>query len=136
MISARAEGENTQVHFAGDLIEEGGPPIAFDGFPAEWGQTLRRLARLPSAPFVPGHGRSVARAFVERQALAFEQLADVCGRVDQETGDAEVHSAALAGLSDLTRAVLGSQATVAVGRYYQVRRGNYVDLSAESSTSR
>jgi glyoxylase-like metal-dependent hydrolase (beta-lactamase superfamily II) len=117
-----ADGE-TRAHFAGDLVEEAGPPVAFDGFPAEWGGTLRRLAQLPPAPFVPGHGRPVGRTFVEEQALAFEQLAEVCRNAGQDNPGADAtttRSAALAAISERTRAVLGTQTAVAVARYYQM----------------
>ena len=41
-IAIAVEGQD--VSFAGDLIEESGPPIVFEAFPADWGPTLRRLA--------------------------------------------------------------------------------------------
>jgi glyoxylase-like metal-dependent hydrolase (beta-lactamase superfamily II) len=136
VISVISHNGDTQVHFAGDIIEESGPPVAFDGFPSEWGETLRRLARLPSAPFIPGHGRPVPSTFVERQALAFEQLADVCRRASEGTNATEARLAALAGLSEHSRMVLGAQAPVAVDRYYQIARSDYVDLPPQSSTPR
>lgn len=136
VISVVSADEGTQVHFAGDLIEEAGPPVAFDGFPSEWGGTLRRLARLPAAPIVPGHGRPVTRAFVAEQALAFEQLAAVCRQAEQGNDAAGARAAALAGLSDHSRAVLGEQTTVAVERYFQVARSGYVDSTRDASTVR
>jgi len=40
---------------AGDLLVH--PiPYTFDGYPAEWSQTLRKMSQLPIATIVPGHG--------------------------------------------------------------------------------
>ena len=42
---------------AGDLITNtAGPPFMLDGYPGEWGATLRRLAQLDFATTLPGHG--------------------------------------------------------------------------------
>ena len=55
--------------FAGDLIEESGPPQFEDAFPLDWPDTLAgllpRLAE--TALVVPGHGAIVDKAFVHEQ---------------------------------------------------------------------
>lgn len=101
----------SDVVFAGDLIEEAGPPVAFEAFTADWGPTLRRLAAVEASTFLPGHGHAVDRAFVEGQAAAFEGVAAACAA---STSEAE----ALAAAPDHARAVLGGQLAATVGRYF------------------
>jgi glyoxylase-like metal-dependent hydrolase (beta-lactamase superfamily II) len=57
------------VVFAGDLVEESGPPQFDDAFPLDWPDTLAGLlSRLTgTGPVVPGHGAVVDRAFVREQ---------------------------------------------------------------------
>ena len=59
------------VMFAGDLVEESGPPAyGPDSFPLEWPAALERLAHWAAGAevrFVPGHGTVVDRDFVVRQ---------------------------------------------------------------------
>lgn len=54
---------------AGDLVEEGGPPMFGDGYPLEWPSTLVALLRLTSSGtvVVPGHGAIVDPDFVRAQ---------------------------------------------------------------------
>lgn len=99
------------VVFAGDLIEESAPPVAFEAFTAEWGPTLRRLADLDAATYLPGHGRAVDRAFVERQAAAFEAVSGACAAAATE-------AEAMASAPPEARAVLGGQLEAAVRRYF------------------
>jgi hypothetical protein len=49
------------VLFAGDLVEESGPPAFEDAHPAEWAPTLDRVLKQVHGPVVPGHGRPVDR---------------------------------------------------------------------------
>jgi glyoxylase-like metal-dependent hydrolase (beta-lactamase superfamily II) len=60
---------DANVLVAGDLVEEGGPPVFGDGYPLEWPATLASLLRLCSADtvVVPGHGAVVDTAFVRAQ---------------------------------------------------------------------
>jgi glyoxylase-like metal-dependent hydrolase (beta-lactamase superfamily II) len=60
---------DADVVFAGDLVEESGPPQFDDAYPLDWPDTLTALgARLgPHTSVVPGHGRPVDRAFVAAQ---------------------------------------------------------------------
>ncbi len=55
--------------FAGDLIEESGPPQFDDAYPLDWPDTLAgllmRLAE--TSPVIPGHGTIVDKAFVREQ---------------------------------------------------------------------
>jgi glyoxylase-like metal-dependent hydrolase (beta-lactamase superfamily II) len=97
--------------YAGDLIEESAPPVAFEAFTGEWGPTLRRLAALDASAYLPGHGRAVDRAFVERQAAAFEAVSEACAAAGTE-------AEALAAVSADARAVLGGQLEPAVRRYF------------------
>jgi glyoxylase-like metal-dependent hydrolase (beta-lactamase superfamily II) len=58
-----------EVVLAGDLVEEGGPPMFGDGYPLEWPETLAALVRLasPGTSVVPGHGAIVDLDFVRAQ---------------------------------------------------------------------
>ena len=55
------------VVFAGDLVEEGGPPYFGDSYPLEWPATDVALLGLAKGPVVPGHGAIVDAAFVRDQ---------------------------------------------------------------------
>lgn len=55
------------VVFAGDLVEEGSPPVFSDGFPIVWPTTLSRVLEGISPLVVPGHGDVVDRTFVAAQ---------------------------------------------------------------------
>ena len=67
------------VVFAGDLVEESGPP-QYDELsdPAEWPATNRRLLELIGAGdlVVPGHGEVVDRRFVAGQLAELERAAN------------------------------------------------------------
>jgi glyoxylase-like metal-dependent hydrolase (beta-lactamase superfamily II) len=67
---------DTSVVFAGDVVEESGPPDFADAYPLEWPETLAALLRElpPDAVVVPGHGRPVDRAFVQAQHAALTEL--------------------------------------------------------------
>jgi glyoxylase-like metal-dependent hydrolase (beta-lactamase superfamily II) len=52
------------VTFAGDLIEEGGPPSVGDSFPIAWVETVGRLANEARPVVVPGHGDIVDVEYV------------------------------------------------------------------------
>jgi glyoxylase-like metal-dependent hydrolase (beta-lactamase superfamily II) len=54
---------------AGDLVEEGGPPMFGDAYPLDWPATVAALLALTGAgtAVVPGHGAVVDRAFVQAQ---------------------------------------------------------------------
>lgn len=109
-IAIGVDGAN--IAFAGDLIEESGPPAVNDGFPGVWGGTLRKLGAAMVDRFVPGHGAVVDGFFVARQAAAFEELAALCA----EAGTIE---AAIATLPRSVTDVLGNQSPVAVRRYFE-----------------
>lgn len=52
------------VTFAGDLIEEGGPPGMGDSFPISWVETVGQLANEARPIVVPGHGDVVDVEYV------------------------------------------------------------------------
>lgn len=67
------------VVFAGDLVEESGPPAyGDDSFPLRWPLTNARLVGLlgPGTQVVPGHGRVVDRRFVAGQQRDLATVAD------------------------------------------------------------
>lgn len=64
------------VTFAGDLVEEGGPPGFGDGYPRDWVGTLRTMAEGITGVVVPGHGDVVDREFVLAQADEIEAAVD------------------------------------------------------------
>jgi glyoxylase-like metal-dependent hydrolase (beta-lactamase superfamily II) len=104
--------EGADIAFAGDLIESSGPPVVSEGYPAEWGPTLRNLGAAMVDRYVPGHGLVVDSMFVADQASAFETVTRIC---------AEAASAAEAmhALPQSVFDVLGYQTANAVKRYYE-----------------
>ncbi|HEX4212377.1 MAG TPA: MBL fold metallo-hydrolase [Candidatus Dormibacteraeota bacterium] len=75
---------DSEVVFAGDLVEEGAAPQFDDGFPLEWPHTLQRLLPLLTGPVVPGHGDVVGRAFVEGQLADLAEAAATACRANGE----------------------------------------------------
>jgi glyoxylase-like metal-dependent hydrolase (beta-lactamase superfamily II) len=74
---------DADVLFAGDIVEESGPPmVGEDSFPLEWPATNRRLLEwiTDDAAVVPGHGDVVDRPFVVAQTAVVERIA----RADHE----------------------------------------------------
>ncbi len=69
------------VLFAGDLLENGAPPVFGDAYPLDWPETASRLLDLVRGPVVPGHGDVADRRFVEDQLAAFLAVADLGRRV-------------------------------------------------------
>ncbi len=63
------------VLFAGDLVEEGGPPLFGDAYPAEWPATVATLETLIHGPVVPGHGAVVDAEFVRAQQELLRSVA-------------------------------------------------------------
>jgi glyoxylase-like metal-dependent hydrolase (beta-lactamase superfamily II) len=60
---------DANVLLAGDLVEEGGPPMFGDAYPLDWPATVAALLDLTGAgtAVVPGHGAVVDAAFVRAQ---------------------------------------------------------------------
>jgi glyoxylase-like metal-dependent hydrolase (beta-lactamase superfamily II) len=70
------------VVFAGDLVEEGAPPVyGADAFPLRWPATLDRLLALAPPTVVPGHGDVVDHGFVAGQRGELAAMAALCRRV-------------------------------------------------------
>lgn len=70
------------VVFAGDLVEESGPPMyGEDCFPLEWPTTLDVALGVltPRSRVVPGHGAVVDLAFVQNQSTDIAQVANTIG---------------------------------------------------------
>jgi glyoxylase-like metal-dependent hydrolase (beta-lactamase superfamily II) len=74
--------------FAGDLVEQGGPPSFEDSYPMDWPLTLERLLEVAHGPVIPGHGEVVSRAFVEGQLADLSALAQLARRVRFDGGSA------------------------------------------------
>jgi glyoxylase-like metal-dependent hydrolase (beta-lactamase superfamily II) len=74
--------------FAGDLVEQGGPPSFEDSYPMDWPTTLGRMLEVAQGPVIPGHGEVVSRAFVEGQLADLSALAQLARRVRFEGGSA------------------------------------------------
>ena len=72
--------------FAGDLVEQGGPPSFEDSYPMDWPGTLGRMLDVATGPIVPGHGEVVTRAFVEGQLADVSALAQLARRVRFDGG--------------------------------------------------
>jgi len=71
------EVPDAAVLFAGDLVEEGYPPVFGDAFPLDWPATMEAVAALATGVVVPGHGEVVDRAFVREQGALLERTAAV-----------------------------------------------------------
>ena len=101
--------------FAGDIIEESGPPVAIESFPADWGPTVRRLLATGASSYIPGHGRAVGAAFVAEQAAAFEDVDASC-QTAQSNGGAEADVPSM--LTADTHRVLQTQVQTAIARHF------------------
>jgi glyoxylase-like metal-dependent hydrolase (beta-lactamase superfamily II) len=77
---------DVHVVFAGDLIEQGGPPSFEDSYPMDWPGTLERVLEVAQGPVVPGHGEVVGRSFVEGQLADLSALAQLARRVRFDGG--------------------------------------------------
>lgn len=82
--SAHSPGDLTvhagRVVFAGDVIEQGGPPNFEDSRPVQWLHLLDGLAATEATDtiFVPGHGGCVGLDFVQRQAAQLRGAIETC----------------------------------------------------------
>ena len=65
------------VVFAGDLLEEGAPPVFGDGYPLQWPDTITDHLADPPRITVPGHGDVMDKDAVNTQ---IEELHDVARR--------------------------------------------------------
>jgi glyoxylase-like metal-dependent hydrolase (beta-lactamase superfamily II) len=72
---------NSHVVFAGDLIEEGHPPVYRDAYPMDWPATLRSVSDGGARLAVPGHGRTMSAAFVEGQLEEITRVAELVASV-------------------------------------------------------
>jgi glyoxylase-like metal-dependent hydrolase (beta-lactamase superfamily II) len=79
---------DVHVVYAGDLIEQGGPPSFEDSYPMDWPGTVGRLLDVADGPVVPGHGEVVSKAFVEGQLADLSALAQLARRVRFDGGSA------------------------------------------------
>jgi glyoxylase-like metal-dependent hydrolase (beta-lactamase superfamily II) len=77
---------DVHVVFAGDLIEQGGPPSFEDSYPLDWPGTLGRMLDVADGPVVPGHGEVVLRSFIEGQLADLSALAQLARRVRFDGG--------------------------------------------------
>jgi glyoxylase-like metal-dependent hydrolase (beta-lactamase superfamily II) len=68
---------DVNVIFAGDLVEEGGPPAFEDSYPMDWPGTLAGLLEAAHGLVVPGHGEVVTRSFVGDQLSDLAALAQL-----------------------------------------------------------
>jgi glyoxylase-like metal-dependent hydrolase (beta-lactamase superfamily II) len=72
---------DVHVVFAGDLVEQGGPPSFEDSYPLDWPDTLGRVLGVVHGAVVPGHGEVVTRAFVEGQMADLAALGQLARRI-------------------------------------------------------
>lgn len=86
---------DADVLVAGDLVEEGGPPMFGDAYPLEWPETVARLLRLasPETVVVPGHGAVVGRDFVAAQHADLVRLEWLIREGDANRSPAEAVAA-------------------------------------------
>jgi glyoxylase-like metal-dependent hydrolase (beta-lactamase superfamily II) len=77
--------------FAGDLVEESGPPYFGDGYPIDWPATVERIVEMEPAVVVPGHGAVGDRAFLTAQLENLRAIADLGRRV--HAGEVDIEAA-------------------------------------------
>lgn len=77
------------VVFAGDLVEQGGPPDYEDAHPESWPSTLDAMLTLGPTMVVPGHGNPVTPEFVRAQRGEISALADLCRGVAESAATIE-----------------------------------------------
>lgn len=65
--------------FAGDLVEQGGPPDFEDGYPLHWPTAVDAVLALDAETIVPGHGDPVGPEFARAQRAELALLAELCG---------------------------------------------------------
>ena len=86
---------DARVVFAGDLVEESGPPYFGDGYPIEWPSTVERIFELDPAVVVPGHGAVGGREFLADQLENLRAIAGLARRVhagELDMADAVAHA--------------------------------------------
>ena len=84
----------TDVVFAGDLLENGNVPFFGDAYPLDWPATAAALAvrvKDGGGVVVPGHGDHAGRAFAEGQAASFAALVESAKKV--ESGEMQLDDA-------------------------------------------
>lgn len=74
---------DADVIFAGDLLENGGPPYFGNGYPIDWPATAEALLALTREPtvVVPGHGDVAGQGFVKTSLASFREVSDLARRV-------------------------------------------------------
>ena len=72
-----------RVLFAGDVIEQGGPPNFEDSLPLRWVAVLDELVTGESLDtvYVPGHGGTVDRDFVRHQRDQIREAITSCRKI-------------------------------------------------------
>jgi glyoxylase-like metal-dependent hydrolase (beta-lactamase superfamily II) len=73
---------DTDVVFAGDLIEGGNVPFFGDAYPLDWPATADALAALVTGIVVPGHGDHAGRSFAVEQATAIAAVPELARRIE------------------------------------------------------
>ena len=101
---------DSDVLFAGDLLENDATPFFGDGFPIDWPGTVERLVELATGTVVPGHGSMGDRGFAVRQMTEFRAVAELArlvhdGRLDLEAAVLRTPYPADTALEPLTRAL-------------------------------
>jgi glyoxylase-like metal-dependent hydrolase (beta-lactamase superfamily II) len=72
--------KGTDVVFAGDLIEDGGPPNYGDSYPFAWPSTVAAMTDRFGGRFVPGHGEVMDVVAVTAQGDELAAVAEACRR--------------------------------------------------------
>ncbi|GAA2354853.1 MBL fold metallo-hydrolase [Saccharopolyspora halophila] len=69
---------DTATIFAGDLVEQGGPPDFEDAHPLHWPAALDAVLARDPRTIVPGHGDPVGPEFTRAQRDEIARLAELC----------------------------------------------------------
>jgi glyoxylase-like metal-dependent hydrolase (beta-lactamase superfamily II) len=101
---------DSDVLFAGDLLENDATPYFGDAFPIDWPGTVEHLVELATGLVVPGHGSIGDRGFVVRQMTEFRAIAELArlvhdGRLDLDAAVIRTPYRADTALDPLNRAL-------------------------------
>ena len=87
VVTVSGGGGDAGVVFAGDLLEEGAPPMFGDAYPVAWPDTVAAVAALGATTAVPGHGDVMDPAAVATQLDELRSVAALVVRTHTEGGD-------------------------------------------------
>jgi glyoxylase-like metal-dependent hydrolase (beta-lactamase superfamily II) len=89
VVTVSGTGGDAGVVFAGDLLEQGAPPMFGDAYPVAWPDTVAAVAALGATTAVPGHGDVMGPSAVATQLEELRSVAALVLRTRAEGADPE-----------------------------------------------